>query len=227
MKNKRASSVGMFGESLRVALDMLKLYKLRAFLTMLGVIIGVMSVTLIILIKNGFQYYMSHEIEKLGARTLFVVFDPGRAERGQSLGSIEGLTNDDVQYMLDRAPSLDIASAIVQVPSRKVRFGDLEIDDPRIFATDQYQSELSKVDLLAGRQLTKADVDELLNVCVIGEEIETRLFRGESAIGKPLTFDGITLEVVGVMKKIEVMGENTGKDVWVPISTAQSKWIGG
>ena len=89
-------------ESVRVALDMLRLYKLRAFLTMLGVIIGVMSVTMIVMVKNGFQHYMTAEIEKLGARTLIIMYDPGRMMRGQSVGQIGSLTNEDVIFLRDR-----------------------------------------------------------------------------------------------------------------------------
>ena len=216
-----------FFESVRVALDMLRMYKLRAFLTMLGVIIGVMSVTMIIMVRNGFHHYMTNEISKLGARTLFIAFDPGRGRRGESLGSIEGLKNDDVQYLLDRVESLEIASAILQVPSQTVTFGDRELDDPRIFATDEKQAKLSQVTILEGRMLTKSDQDSLANVAVIGEDVRDRLFRGESVLGQWITFDGISLEVIGVMKKIEILGQDTGRDIWVPISTAQLKWVGG
>lgn len=81
----------IFVQSFLVALDMLRRNKLRAFLTMLGVIIGVMSVTLIVMISGGFQNYLNVQFRKLGADTMFVFYDPGRRERGQALGSIEGL----------------------------------------------------------------------------------------------------------------------------------------
>jgi putative ABC transport system permease protein len=219
--------MGAFFESVKVALDMLRLYKLRAFLTMLGVIIGVMSVTMIVMVKNGFTHYMTAEIEKLGARTLVIMYDPGRAMRGQSVGGIGGLTNDDVDYLRERVPSITIFSPILQVPADKVVYGDRNVDGTRVMATDDRQIELSKVEMKSGRVLSASDVATMANVCLIGEEIEERLFLGQSAIGKMVTFKGITLEVVGVMKKIELLGQSSGKDVWVPITTAQSKWTGG
>ena len=206
---------------------MLRLYKLRAFLTMLGVIIGVMSVTMIVMVKNGFTHYMTAEIEKLGARTLIIMYDPGRAMRGQSVGGIGGLTNDDVKYLRDRVPSIDIFSPILQVPADKVIFGDLDVDGPRVMATDHRQIEMSKVEMTAGRPMSESDIETMANVCMIGEEIEETLFPNDTAIGKMVTFKGITLEVIGVMKKIEMLGQSSGKDVWVPITTAQSKWVGG
>jgi putative ABC transport system permease protein len=206
---------------------MLRLYKLRAFLTMLGVIIGVMSVTMIVMVKNGFTHYMTAEIEKLGARTLVIMYDPGRAMRGQSVGGIGGLTNEDVEYLRQRTPSIDIYSPILQVPADKIVYGDRDIDGPRVMATDHRQIELSKVEMLRGRTMSQTDLDTKANVCMIGEEIEERLFPNDTAVGKMVTFKGITLEVIGVMKKIEMLGQSSGKDVWVPISTAQSKWVGG
>jgi putative ABC transport system permease protein len=219
--------MGTFFESVKVALDMLRLYKLRAFLTMLGVIIGVMSVTMIVMVKNGFTHYMTAEIEKLGARTLIIMYDPGRAMRGQSVGGIGGLTNEDVKYLRDRVSSIEIFSPILQVPAEKIVYGDLDVDGPRVMATDHRQIEMSKVEMTSGRAMSESDIETMANVCMIGEEIEETLFRNDSAIGKMVTFKGITLEVIGVMKKIEMLGQSTGKDVWVPITTAQSKWVGG
>lgn len=213
-------------ESIRVALDMLRMYKLRAFLTMLGVIIGVMSVTIIVMARNGFTYYLTNEIEKLGARTIIIAFDPGRRNRGQSMGRIGSLTNDDVQYLRDRVQSIEIFSPIIQLPQQKVVYGSEKIDDPRIIATDENQSKLSSVDLLAGRQLSRPDMDSKANVCLIGEEIRDRLFMGEDPIGKYVSFGVISLEVIGVMKKIELLGRDSGKDVWLPLTTAQAKWTG-
>lgn len=63
-------------QSFLIALGMLKLHKLRAFLTMLGVIIGVMSVTMIVMISNGFQAYLDGQFKKLGSDTMFVFLIP-------------------------------------------------------------------------------------------------------------------------------------------------------
>lgn len=217
--------MGLF-ESFRVALDMLRLHKLRAFLTMLGVIIGVMSVSLIVEVSGGFRHFLTDEIKKLGSDTIIVFFDPGRNER-QSLGSIENLTNDDIDYIANRADKIDIVSGILQVPGKPIRNGDKEVKDPRVFATDQNQAELSRVGITAGRHMIKEDVDSLSNVCVIGNEVAERLFKGQDPLGRTVTFSGLTLEVVGVMERIDIMGSSNGKDVWLPISTAQKKWLGG
>jgi len=213
-------------QSISIALNMLRLHKLRAFLTMLGVIIGVMSVTIIVMVSNGFQHYMTNEFQKLGADTIFVMFDPGRRSRGTSVGGITGLRMDDVSFLMDNASNLDIAAPIIQAPTQKVFVGDREVNNPRIFGSDQNFLLLNRIDILEGRGLSESDVKTRANVCLIGEELLERLFPGGDAIGKYVNLRGITLEVVGVMKKLEMMGESSGRDLLIPVTTAQDKWLG-
>ena len=217
--------MGIF-ESFRVALDMLRLHKLRAFLTMLGVIIGVMSVSLIVEVSGGFRHFLTDEIKKLGSDTIIVFFDPGRNER-EGLGAIEQLTIDDIQYISDRATKIDIVSGILQVPGKPIRREDREVKDPRVFATDQNQAELSRVAIKSGRHMSREDLDGLANVCVIGDEVANRLFQKADPLGESVNFGGLTLEVIGVMDRVDIMGQTNGKDVWLPITTAQKKWVGG
>lgn len=214
-------------ESIRVAVNMLRLHKLRAFLTMLGVIIGVMSVTLIVMISEGFQYFMTSEIKSVGADTVMIMFDPGRMRRGESLGSLEGLTTDDVTLIRNRVPEVSTVSAILQVPAQKIIFADKEVSNPRIYACDEYQRELDSAKVQEGRLLEPTDIFNRTNVCVIGEEIRDRLFSDKQSIGKYVNFEGITLEVVGVLERKDTLGETNARDVYVPISTAQDKWVGG
>ncbi len=213
-------------QSLLVALDMLRLHKLRAFLTMLGVIIGVMSVTIIVMISSGFQYFMTNEFKKLGSDTILIFFDRGRMSRGKTLGSIDGLKNEDVDFLLKRVPDLDIAAPIMQIPSQRVMVGSREISNPRIFASNHYFADLNRLKLLEGRYLSEADVRARANVALIGEEIRDRLFPDKHPLGKLISLKGITLEVVGVLERIDMMGETSARDVLLPISTAQDKWIG-
>lgn len=215
-------------ESIRIALDMLRLHKLRAFLTMLGVIIGVMSVTIIVMVSNGFQFYMKNEFEKLGADTIFLFYDPGASQRGGTIGGIEYLTEDDINFIKQRVNEVDIVSGIRSLPGGPIRAGEESVDNPRVMATDELQMELSKIELLSGRPLSKNDLDSAANVALIGEEIAALLFdSSQAAIGEIVQFDSIAFQVIGVMKQIDMMGQSTGRDVWIPLTTGQRKWVGG
>jgi len=220
-------SFGFVLQSFTIAVDMLRMHKLRAALTMLGVIIGVFSVTIIIMVSEGFKYYMTNEIEKFGADTIIVMYDPGRMGRGRTLGGIEGLTSDDVTYLKSRVNAIDVISPINMIPAQPVTVEDRELSNPRIFASDENFHILNRLGLLEGRHLSGSDVRDRANVAVIGEETRDKLFPDKQALGRLISMKGITLEVVGVMETVEFMGQTNARDVLLPISTAQDKWLGG
>lgn len=214
-------------QSFQIALEMLRQHKMRAFLTMLGVIIGVMSVTMIVMISGGFQAYINTEFKKLGSDTMFVFFDPGRRARGETTAGIDKLTVDDLEYIKKRVSLIDIGTGMVGVQAQKVRNGEESYDNPQVYAADDLFQELNRFELLAGRAISRADVDQKANVCLIGEDIKTQLFHNESPIGKLILMNGIALEVIGEFKKADFMGDSNARLVMVPLSTAQSKWVGG
>ena len=214
-------------QSFLIALGMLRLHKMRAFLTMLGVIIGVMSVTMIVMISSGFQAYINGEFKKLGSDTMFVFFDPGRRGRGQNLGTVDKLTTDDITFVMQRVQSLDIASGVMNLPSQKVLYGDKDVDNPQIYASDENFQELNRFTMIEGRTLNAHDLATQANVAVIGEELRDRLFPDKKAIGKLIMLQGIAFEVIGIVEKTDFMGDNTGRMLLVPITTAQKKWVGG
>jgi putative ABC transport system permease protein len=214
-------------QSFSIALEMLRNHKLRAFLTMLGVIIGVMSVTVIVMISSGFQAYMASQFQSAGADTLFVFFDPGRMRHGQTTGGIEGLKMGDVTYLMDRVPILAMDCPVMSVQSQPAKYGDQVYQSPRIYASNENCLALNSWTLLSGRGLTKADIDQKANVCLIGEDVRDQLFGKQPPFGKLVLFNGIALEVVGVIKKASFLGDDTSRMVLAPISTAQDKWVGG
>jgi putative ABC transport system permease protein len=206
---------------------MLRLHKLRAFLTMFGVIIGVMAVTMTVMISNGFQSYMTNQFAKIGSNTITIVFDPGFRSRGQSLGNIDGLKVDDLRLLRERCSSLDIISPSVVVPATKIVFNDKSLDNPRVYGGTLENIRLNSIELETGRFYTERELDDRANVCVVGVDVKEKLFGKESAIGNLVTINGVTCEIIGTVKKSTTFGDSNGKDVYLPFTTAQSKWIGG
>jgi putative ABC transport system permease protein len=215
-------------EALRVALDMLRLHKMRSFLTMLGVIIGVMSVSLIILMMKGFEEYINGEFESLSPDTIYIMYDPGRLSGGGSAGWVSGLTPDDRQYLEDRAKNLKSVTGLVSAGSHKVKFEDEELEGVRVEAIEPEHHEIFKKVIVAGRLINQDDVDNLRSVGVITEEVAQKLYgSNDAALDKLILLPGLTLKVIGVMEEPPAIGQPAPKMVEIPITTAQSKWIGG
>ncbi|MFN8139440.1 MAG: ABC transporter permease [Fimbriimonadales bacterium] len=217
----------MFFQSFSIALNMLRLHKLRAFLTMLGVIIGVMSVTLIVMVSEGFRGYITDLFSKLGSDTIFVVYMPSRLMRGQSTGGISGLTEDDARMIRNRCSSVGELSKYIEIGNQLMRVGDKEFKEGQVSGVDDVYHSLNRINILEGRFISSFDYQNRSNVCVIGDEIVKALFPDKKAIGKRIQMKGITLEVIGVTERLEIAGRNTGVIMFVPLSTAQDKWIGG
>lgn len=203
---------------------MLRLHKMRAFLTMLGVIIGVMSVTIIVMISSGFQKYMSAQFNKLGADTIMVLFDPSRRDRS-TLGKTEGLRISDIDYLTNRVSAIDLAVPVMQY-SKKASFGTKSMDDPRIYASDEHYATLNQMNLSSGHFFGAGDIKHRTNVCLIGQEVKNRLFGAQNPLGQFLNLPGITLQVIGVFEKADFLGQSNDKDILMPITTSQDKWDG-
>ena len=217
--------MGVFASFL-MGLEMLRRNKLRAFLTMLGVIIGVMSVTLIVMISGGFQAFIKGEFDKVGSRSIFIFFDPGRRGQGETTGSTEGLTLDDVALIAQRVPTLGEIVPEADYGSMRATLGDRKMDDAKVVASAPGYFAIKGTKLVAGRSLNAEDDSESRNVAVVGEEVASKL-GGISCIGKQIELPGITVEVVGISKADSTLGQSSGKDVIIPIQTSIAKWKGG
>ena len=216
-----------FTQSIVIALEMLRQHKMRAFLTMLGVIIGVMSVTMIVMISGGFQAWMDSQFKAAGAKTIYLSFDAGRRGRGDTTGGKDRLTTDDIEFLKKRLTTIDLTCGVMQIQGQNVKFADQEFKSPRLFASDENFLRLNGFELKSGRSISKTDVDKAANVCMIGEDIESTLFGNASPIGKLVMLNGIAVEVVGTIKKASFLGDSTSRMLLVPLSTAQEKWVGG
>jgi putative ABC transport system permease protein len=192
---------------------------------MLGVIIGVMSVTIIVMVSSGFQDFMRSQFDKLGADSIMVFFDPGRRNR-DTLGKTEGLRIEDVDYLANRVSVIDLVTPIMQPPAQKVSYLDKTVDSPRIYASSEHYADLNRMNLTSGHWFGAGEVAQRANVCLIGQDIRDQLFDGVNPDGKYVTFSGITLEVIGVFEKTTSFGQTNGKDILMPITTAQDKWLG-
>lgn len=212
-------------DAFKVAFDMLRVHKMRAFLTMLGVIIGVMSVSLIVLAMSAFQTYVSDQFARIGSDTIFVMFNPGR--EGAVFGDVDGLKTSDIDFIQTRVPEIEIASGYREAGKHDLRAGTTELEGVGVKGIDQNFVTLNTVELLKGRQISEQDQATKASVAVISEDVEKGLFPKGDSIGKVVQLGGLTVEVIGVAKNLELMGERDTKVMFVPLATANAKWLGG
>jgi putative ABC transport system permease protein len=205
---------------------MLRANKARSLLTMLGVIIGVMGVTLTVEMVEGFRSYMSEAFESLGANVIFVFYDPGRRERGETI-FIEGLEMEDVEAVRNECSLVRDVSAEMPLGSRTVAYYDLEMEDVSVSGIEEAYFGMRGFEVDDGRLINDTDVEGWTKNAVLGSEVAEKLFPHGDAVGSDVIILGQSLRVIGTLKsKGSIFGETEDKQVFIPITAAQKRWLG-
>ena len=212
-----------FSEAIRVALESLRVNKLRSFLTVLGILIGVSSVVAVVAIIEGLDTYVAEKVLQLGSKSFSVQKLPdiitSRQERLE-LQKRKDVTLDDMEAVKKTCDLCTEVGALLEV-SRNVKRGRTTQQDVQIMGITENHPRIGSVrDLFEGRHLIQDDVDRGRNVAVIGTDVMDALFGLTDPLGKELQVDGYPFKVVGVAeKKGSLFGDSQDNFVWIPIST--------
>ena len=208
--------------------------KLRSFLTMLGIIIGIFSVIMLTSIGEGVKDQVTSQVESLGANLLYVL--PGKVEIGPQKGASKlgvretgfGQTKNTLTYddVLRLKGQKDIAAAT------GLYNGVDRLDTLKIFTSttgaDEDLAKITKLNFRFGRFLNKAERESKARVAVIGDEANKELFGGQNSLNRTFKLNGKDYKVVGILayKKPENMGpqgEDMNVKIYLPISEAMER----
>ncbi|MGB9880535.1 MAG: ABC transporter permease, partial [Anaerolineae bacterium] len=211
-------------ESVRIALRSLAANKLRAGLTMLGIIIGVGAVIALVAAGAGAQAQVLERFQSLGSNLLVV--SPGRVFfRGVSMGvaTAQSLTNDDVEAIKRLATS--IAAVAPEYSTRaQVVYGSKNTQTTVVGVTPEYLT-VRNWRIARGRFIDELDVTSQAKVAVLGASVVEDLF-GETLIdplGKTIKINRQNYEIVGILAS---KGAGMDNQLFIPLSTAQLKFGG-
>jgi putative ABC transport system permease protein len=205
-------------ESFLTAIDSLVANKMRAVLTILGVIIGVAAVIALMAIGNGVNESITGEIQSIGTNLISISTDFDNSDGYQSLSA------NDVEALADplNAPSLAKVSASVQGTQEVLYSG--RSSRTTVTGVTTHSLEVNNLtEFQSGDGLTDQDLETNARVTVIGSEAATDLFEGEYSIGKSIKINGVSYEVVGVLAESSSGLVNNNGNVYVPLTTAQSR----
>ncbi len=207
-------------ESLRTAVTGLATNKMRAILTMLGIIIGVGSVVTLLSVGQGVQESITGQIESIGSNMVFIT-----ADRPEDSTRPAYVTSADAEALTDpfNAPSL-VAVAPVLNGSLQVAYGE-NATNLTVTGTNSQHARVRNLEVILGGLLTEADLADQARVAVLGWAAYSELFAdGDYPVGQTITIDGVQFEVVGVLKEQGGLG-NEDDSVYVPLTTAQSRFF--
>lgn len=208
-----------FSQSFRLAIKSLVTSKMRALLTMLGIIIGVAAVIIITSLGNGMQQMMNQQFDKLGANLLQVsIMGRGSDSRSIKPDDMYALQKKYPQYIGGVSPYVNTQGAIRHLGTEFKRTSIYGVSEA-FYDVERNQAMSGEI-LGEGRFLQYIDVERYQNVCVIGGYLAQQAFGGD-ALGRTLNIKGIPYTVVGVLAKQADMTEGSGDDkVFIPYGNA-------
>lgn len=201
-------------QSFFLALKSLATSKVRALLTMLGIIIGVAAVIIIISLGDGMQKLMSDSFEELGANLIQVSVQSSGSSREVSMDDMYDLVEKNPKYLSAVSPYITVSSASARTP------GDTFTPYSVVGVSEAYD-EIRALTVEQGRFLQYVDVLRSQKVCVVGSYINKEYYNG-SALGKTLGLSGYNYTIVGVLSESAESRKGSADDlVIIPYTNAQ------
>jgi len=212
-------------ENLRFALTALRAHKLRAFLTMVGIVIGVWTVIGMVSLVTGFDRSQTEAFSSFGTTLVqFQKFEPrfGPGHRTEEERKRRDLTIEDAQALQELCPSiLAVSPERYLWSASQVKANGNEANSPQIGGVNQNYAICNNWEIKDGRNVTEADVLHGTDVAVVGQDVVESLFKGKDPLGQNLTINGRRMQIVGTFAKKGSSGFGGQPDniVVIPIST--------
>jgi len=214
----------LFWTIIKVAFKSLFANKLRTFLAMLGIIIGVGSVISMLAIGAGAQKQVLERIASMGTH-LLIIHPAQRGSRGVMSNTSQRLKLEDAKEILDKVPSVRQVAPVAR-GSSQVKYLNKNIQTSVIGSTTTY-FPIRNYTIDKGRLFTEAEVERMQRVAVMGPTTAENLFGEKNPVGEMVKINGINFSIVGVTKAKGSQGwRNPDDQITVPYSTAMKQLFG-
>ncbi|UAB81610.1 ABC transporter permease [Marixanthomonas sp. SCSIO 43207] len=210
-------------ESFGFAVNALKNNKLRTFLSLVGVTIGIFSIIAVLAAVDSLKREIEGNISSLDKSTIILShfsFGPTDVPRWKR-DQFPMVTYEEYQYLESNVPNLDYATYTLNVPNETVKYGDNQISDVPIGAVTDTYYYIEALQLDTGRFFNGAESNSGSMVVVVGYEIAQKLFGGsQRAIGKEVRIYGRKFNVIGVLEKegAGLFGGSKDTSIWMPVN---------
>jgi putative ABC transport system permease protein len=212
-------------EVIRIAWEAIVKNKVRSFLTMLGIIIGVSAVIIMVAISAGTEATIQEQITSLGSNLLFVQSSFSRAGPPGAGGGISGgLVFDDAAAIAEGVPGVK-AVIVEQQSSETIKYNGTTLEDVTILGSTADFPSVRDMEVAEGRYFNDTDVDRKQKVAVLGSSLAAELFGDANPIGQVVTVGTTKLTVIGVMAEKGTVGDvDYDSRLYTPISVVFQKF---
>jgi len=211
-------------EAVGLGLQGIRAYKMRAGLTILGVVMGIMTVTGMSSIVAGLNASMASQIQSLGSSVIFIrPFAPGEHVDDEMWRKRKGLTRPEVEAIAER-PAVGAVTAMEPLSADLIKYGNEKVQDARVFGVSATYDVVHDIYTTRGRFISETDVNRASRVAVIGADVADALFPFIDPIDKVISIDGRRFEVIGVIQRLgKFLFFNRDNIVLVPLGSVQKR----
>ena len=213
-KREFSANFDRFKESFKMSISSIFAHKLRSILTMLGIIIGVMSVICVIALGKGSQEQIMSSIKRIGTNTIEIF--PGSGFGDMRSGRIKTLTRDDASYLakqnfLDYSTPNTNTSGVITYANKNIN-GSLRGGGKDSLA-------VNGITLQSGRTFSADDIENSRAVVIIDQNAKNELFEDENPIGKTIFFNRRPLSIIGVAAPNDAFGSSENVRIYAPYTS--------
>lgn len=203
-----------FTKTVQLAFGSIMSNKLRSFLTMLGIIIGVGAVIILVSIMDGVTGQVTDAFESFGMNNITVSIT--------SRGSTRYVEPDDMYEIIDENPELFMyCTPNVTLNATVKSKNSSDSENASVTGIDETYDKINELETEQGRFLQFVDVDKMLKVCVIGTYYEQEYYGRGKALGETLKINGEPFTIVGVLKEQSDSSENSSDQcIYIPYTIA-------
>src|SRR5499426_3956660 len=214
-----------YSDAATIALQSIFAHKLRAFLTLIGVIIGVASVVIVGASISGFNSYVLTAVSKMLGVNHFMIARFARQGRTteeqweRMMRRNKRLYIEDYEWLRDRCKSCQEVGATANA-GVNLKHNGRETFFTRVTGVTANMVDIEDKNIAEGRFIAPHEVDHAELVCVIGAEVKEKLFEGRDPIGQTLKIQNTPMTVIGVEEKRgTLMGQSLDNHLYIPLMT--------
>lgn len=214
-----------FAETFKLAWASVMAHKLRSFLTLLGMIIGMTAFMVVLSLLQGFSAYVDEKIAGIGSSAFTIQrfsFDDFRDSDTIAAAQRRNkeLSFDELEFIRDRAQLIEYIGARSGGVTRDIRRGSESLAEVSITGVQPVIGIIENVDIAEGRYFTETENNNSSRVVFVGMDVVTKLFPQGDAIGSELTISGIPYRIIGIQTaKGTVFGQPMDSFIQMPINT--------
>ncbi len=214
-----------FSETLKLALLAIWAHKLRSFLTLIGMIIGVMAFMVVFSLLQGFNAYIDEKVAGIGSNSFTIMrfnfIDYSNTDKlAEAQRRNKELTFEDIDYLRSRMQVIDKMGAKAGGNQRDIKVGTVIMENVKIDGAEPVIGVIENINTRDGRYFTDAENNNSVRVAFIGADVADKLFPRGDAVGQEIDISGIPYRVIGVqVAKGTIFGMPQDSFVQLPIKT--------